>query len=266
MVPGSSNAQISVLAITSQGQLPPVRHPAGRPARRLRVLRPAALRWAARPPPSSSRPTSLSPPPCWCPATAWAHSPRPPRPSASRPSWPATPPAPGSSTTVVLSAPAGPARVRLTELTSPAGTPGRAAASSQQVTVPACRTLAVPASRREGAGPGSAFAVVITPLAGSGPALRRAGGRPQGQGSRRVHHPGRQRPDHDQPAPGPGLLRRHLALTGPAPASRRAPAQERTSVSGCFMIMGQFWAKCFQNPFWPLSWSTPVMPQCEVET
>jgi Family of unknown function (DUF5719) len=66
--------------------------------------------------------------------------------------------------TVVLSAPAARARVRLTEITA---TPG--AASSQIVTVQTGHTLTVPATPPKGAKPGSAFAIVITPLAGSGP-------------------------------------------------------------------------------------------------
>jgi len=70
----------------------------------------------------------------------------------------------GLSATVVLSAPAGPARVRLTEVAATAG-----AASSQVVTVPAGHTLTVPATLPRGAKHGSAFAIVITPLAGSGP-------------------------------------------------------------------------------------------------
>jgi hypothetical protein len=66
--------------------------------------------------------------------------------------------------TVVLSAPAAEARVRLTEITA---TPG--ATSSQIVTVQSGHTLTVPATLPKGAKHGSAFAVVITPLAGSGP-------------------------------------------------------------------------------------------------
>jgi hypothetical protein len=94
----------------------------------------------------------------------------------------------GLSTTVVLSAPAGPARVRLTELTPPAGsrangtTATQAVTASQQVTVPAGRTLAVPVTIPRGGGRGAAFAVVITPLAGSGP-LYAARVLTQGQGS-----------------------------------------------------------------------------------
>jgi hypothetical protein len=70
----------------------------------------------------------------------------------------------GLSATIVLSAPAGRARVRLTEL---AATPS--ATSSQVVTVPAGHTLSVSATPPRGTRSGSAFAVVITPLTGSGP-------------------------------------------------------------------------------------------------
>ena len=70
----------------------------------------------------------------------------------------------GLSPAIVLSAPAGPARVRLTDLAAASG-----AISSQVVTVPAGHTLTVPAALPTGAPHGSAFAVVITPLAGSGP-------------------------------------------------------------------------------------------------
>jgi len=69
-----------------------------------------------------------------------------------------------SGATVVLSAPAGQARVRLTEV---AETPG--ATSSQIVTVQTGHTLTVPATLPGGAKHGSPFAIVITPLAGSGP-------------------------------------------------------------------------------------------------
>ncbi len=74
----------------------------------------------------------------------------------------------GVSISIVLSAPAGQARARVTELSSPAGN-GASSTSSQEVTVPAGRTLAVPAAAPKGAASGSAFAVVVTPLAGSGP-------------------------------------------------------------------------------------------------
>ena len=66
--------------------------------------------------------------------------------------------------TVVLSAPAAQARVRLTEITATPGT-----TSTQIVTVQSGHTLTVPATPPKGANHGSAFAIVITPLAGSGP-------------------------------------------------------------------------------------------------
>jgi hypothetical protein len=68
------------------------------------------------------------------------------------------------SATIVLSAPAGPARVRLTEMAATAGATG-----SQVVRVPAGHTLTEPVTLPRGAAHGSAFALVITPLAGSGP-------------------------------------------------------------------------------------------------
>ena len=83
----------------------------------------------------------------------------------------------GLGATVVLSAPAGPARVRLTEMAS---TPG--ATSSQVVTVQAGHTLTVPATLPRDAKHGSAFAVVITPLPGSGPVYA-ARVETQGQGT-----------------------------------------------------------------------------------
>jgi hypothetical protein len=70
----------------------------------------------------------------------------------------------GLSASIVLSAPAGPAQVRLTELTATADP-----SSSQVVTVMAGHTLTVPAALPKGAKHGSPFAIVIAPLAGSGP-------------------------------------------------------------------------------------------------
>jgi hypothetical protein len=79
----------------------------------------------------------------------------------------------GLGAAIVLSAPAGPARVRLTEMaeatTSRAGPAGAGATASQVVSVRAGRTLAAQVSAPPGARPGTAFAVVVTPLAGSGP-------------------------------------------------------------------------------------------------
>jgi hypothetical protein len=79
----------------------------------------------------------------------------------------------GLAASVVLSAPAGVARVRLTEIAQ-AGpghrNPGGAGeAGSQVVSVRAGHTLVAPVKAPQGAKHGSAFAVIITPLAGSGP-------------------------------------------------------------------------------------------------
>jgi len=77
----------------------------------------------------------------------------------------------GMAASVVLSAPGAAARVRLTEI----ATAGRGAGigtsvtASQVVPVKAGRTLAAAVTAPKGARAGSAFAVVITPLAGSGP-------------------------------------------------------------------------------------------------
>jgi uncharacterized protein DUF5719 len=75
----------------------------------------------------------------------------------------------GPSATIALSAPAGAARVRLTEIAL--STSGHAAGPSvsQIVSVRARHTLVVPVAPPKGSKSGSAFAVVITPLPGSGP-------------------------------------------------------------------------------------------------
>ena len=76
----------------------------------------------------------------------------------------------GLTASVVLSAPAGAARVRLTEVAqAPGGTAGTSAAGSQIVSVRGGHTLVASVTAPQGAKRGSAFAVVITPLAGSGP-------------------------------------------------------------------------------------------------
>ena len=77
----------------------------------------------------------------------------------------------GLAASVVLSAPAGPARVRLTEIAqaSSGGAGATATTGSQVVSVGAGHTLVAPVTAPRGAKRGSAFAVVITPLAGSGP-------------------------------------------------------------------------------------------------
>jgi hypothetical protein len=90
----------------------------------------------------------------------------------------------GLTAAVVLSAPAAAARVRLTEIgpASPAqaspgpASPGTAspgtgspAQASQVLAIRAGHTLMAPVTPPPGARRGTAFAIVITPLAGSGP-------------------------------------------------------------------------------------------------
>jgi hypothetical protein len=77
----------------------------------------------------------------------------------------------GPSATIALSAPAGAARVRLTEiaLTASGHAAGPSPSVSQVVSVQARHTLVVPVTAPKGSQGGSAFAVVITPLPGSGP-------------------------------------------------------------------------------------------------
>jgi hypothetical protein len=70
----------------------------------------------------------------------------------------------GFTPSVVLSAPGGAARVRLTEISASTGSAG-----SQVISVLAGHTLMVPVTAPSSAKRGVAFAVVITPLAGSGP-------------------------------------------------------------------------------------------------
>ena len=77
----------------------------------------------------------------------------------------------GLAASVVLSAPAGAARVRLTEIAegNRAIGGGAGVTGSQVVSVRARHTLVASVTAPRGARRGSAFAVVITPLAGSGP-------------------------------------------------------------------------------------------------
>jgi uncharacterized protein DUF5719 len=74
----------------------------------------------------------------------------------------------GLSASVVLSAPGAAARARLTEI-APASHGGGSVTASQVVPVKAGRTLVQAVTAPHGAKHGAAFAVVITPLAGSGP-------------------------------------------------------------------------------------------------
>jgi hypothetical protein len=74
----------------------------------------------------------------------------------------------GLAASVVLTAPGTAARVRLTEI-APASHGGGSVTASQVVPVKAGRTQVASVTAPKGAKHGSAFAVVITPLAGSGP-------------------------------------------------------------------------------------------------
>ena len=74
----------------------------------------------------------------------------------------------GMAASVLLSAPGAAARVRLTEI-APASHGGTSVTASQVVPVKAGRTLAAPVKAPKGARHGSPFALVITPLHGSGP-------------------------------------------------------------------------------------------------
>jgi hypothetical protein len=74
----------------------------------------------------------------------------------------------GLAASVVLSAPGAAARVRLTEI-APASHGGGSVTASQVVPVKAGRTQVASVTAPKGARHGAAFAVVITPLAGSGP-------------------------------------------------------------------------------------------------
>jgi hypothetical protein len=162
VVPGSANARISVLAFTAQGRY----HPFGTQTVDLPAdsasyvpLTPlggtAALELTANVPVTAAVLVPGSGLGAFTAATA---------PISEQAVVAGNTTGSGLNATIVLSAPAGAARVRLTEM---AATPG--AGSSQVVTVPAGHTLTVPAPAPGGVKHGSAFAVVITPLTGSGP-------------------------------------------------------------------------------------------------
>ena len=74
----------------------------------------------------------------------------------------------GMAASVLLSAPGAAALVRLTEI-APASRGGASVTDSQVVPVKAGRTVAAPVKAPKGAKHGSPFALVITPLHGSGP-------------------------------------------------------------------------------------------------
>jgi hypothetical protein len=186
VVPGNANAQVSVVALTSQGQYRPFGSQAvdlpgdsasyvpltalGGTAPALELTSNVPVTAAVLVPGSGLGAFTIASAPVTQQAVVAGNS------SAS-----------GLTTTVALTAPSGPAHVQLTELatgTSSTGTSSTAAqqvTASQQVTVPAGRTLDEAVTAPKGAAHGAAFAVVVTPLAGSGP-LYAARVATQGQG------------------------------------------------------------------------------------
>jgi hypothetical protein len=91
----------------------------------------------------------------------------------------------GLSAAIVLTAPGGSVRVRLTTTAEASGgsaAAGSQATGSQVAFVAAGHTVTVPVAAPRGAKPRSAFAIVITPLSGSGP-LYAARAETQGQGA-----------------------------------------------------------------------------------
>lgn len=164
-VPGSSSARVNVLAITAQGHYRPFGSqpvdlpgqsasyvaltPLGGTAAALQITSNVPVVAAALVPGSGAGAFTADTPPVLEQAVVAGNT------SGA-----------GLAASVVLSAPAAAARVRLTEVAQ-AGRTG--ATSSQVVSVQAGRTLAIPVTGPPGAGHGRAFAVVISPLAGSGP-------------------------------------------------------------------------------------------------
>jgi hypothetical protein len=172
VVPGSSNARVSVLAITPQGQY----HPFGSQTVDLPgqsasyvALTPlggtvASLELASNVPVTAAVLVPGSGAGAFTAATA---------PISEQAVVAGNTNGSGLAASVVLSAPAGAARVRLTEIAEASSTGTSAAATSasasQVVSVRAGHTLVAPAPAPPGSKLGSAFAIVITPLPGSGP-------------------------------------------------------------------------------------------------
>jgi len=164
VVPGSSDARVSVLAITPQGPYRPFgTQTEDLPANSASYvpLTPlggsaAALELTSNVPVTGAVLVPGSGPGAFSAATA---------PISEQAIVAGNASGPGLDAAIVLSAPAGAARVRLTAMAEGA-VPGRNATASQVVSVRAGHTLTVQVSapRR-----GTAFAVVITPWPGSGP-------------------------------------------------------------------------------------------------
>jgi hypothetical protein len=176
-VPGSSNAKVNVLAITPQGHYRPfgaqtidlpsqsasyvALTPLGGTAAALEITSNVPVTAAVLVPGSSTNAYTAATGPIVEQAVVAGNT------DGS-----------GYAASVVLSAPAGAARVRLTEIPEGQGTASQGSASqgsasqgsaSQVMSVQAGHTLDVPVKAPPGARHGAAFAIVITPLAGSGP-------------------------------------------------------------------------------------------------
>jgi Family of unknown function (DUF5719) len=168
VVPGSSNARVSVLAITSQGHYRPFGSqtidlpgdsasyvpltPLGGTATALELTANVPVSADVLVPGSGLGAFAVATAPISEQAVVAGNT------SGS-----------GLSAEIVLTAPAGPARVRLTTVSTGSGASGSGVTGGQAVFVPAGHTVTVPADAPRGAKAGSAFAIVITPLRGSGP-------------------------------------------------------------------------------------------------
>jgi hypothetical protein len=169
VVPGGSNAKLNVVAITPQGQYRPFASqavdlpgqsasyvpltPLGGTAAALEVTANVPVTAAVMVPGSGAGSFTAATGPITEQAVVAGN------PSRS-----------GFAASVVLSAPAAAARVRLTEIAAASSTgAGPGASASQIVSVRAGHTLVMPVTAAKEARHGSAFAVVITPLSGSGP-------------------------------------------------------------------------------------------------
>jgi hypothetical protein len=179
VVPGSSNARVNVLAITPAGQYRPfgsqvVELPAQSAS--YVALTPlggtaAALEVTANVPVTAAVLVPGSGPGAVTTATA---------PVSEQAVVAGNVTGSGLAASIVLSAPAAAARVRLTEI-APADS-NRQVTASQVVSIRADHTLVVSATAPPGSRHGSAFSIVITPLPGSGP-LYAARVETQGQGT-----------------------------------------------------------------------------------
>jgi hypothetical protein len=167
VVPGPANAKVNVLAITPQGHYRPFgTQPIELPGESASYVAltplggtPAALQITANVPVTASVMVPGSGVGAFTTATG---------PISEQAVVAGNTSGSGLAASVVLSAPAAAARVRLTEIGSTTTTANTATAS-QVLTVQAGHTLLAPVTPPPGAKRGTPFALVITPLTGSGP-------------------------------------------------------------------------------------------------